>query len=105
MVTALGVIVEEAGENAWSHALIDGESCKPRGEDYDKLYPKHKKFCDALRKADKMFYVMLFTADIVLVMSIIVLFAIYTEWILFTILVSDDLTHALRGFEVLFHCS
>ncbi|XP_028398042.1 uncharacterized protein LOC114521718 [Dendronephthya gigantea] len=83
MVTALGVIVEETTDNGYSHALVDGERCQKHNDD---LHPRFKEFCEVLRKADKMFYVMLFTADIVLVTSIIVLFAIYTEWMLFTIL-------------------
>jgi hypothetical protein len=91
MVLALGVMIEEAADNGWSHSLVDGQFCESFGGDhaqYDHYDRQRKKICEALRKADKWFYVMLFTADILFVLTIVALFAIFTEWMLFATMVS-----------------
>ncbi|CAB3990037.1 Hypothetical predicted protein, partial [Paramuricea clavata] len=77
MVLALGVMIEEAADNAWSHTLVysDCRHIEPLGV-----------ICDMLLKADKWYYVMLFTSDIVLVISIIALFAMFAQWMVFTAL-------------------
>ena len=85
MVLVLGVVAEESGDNTWSHSLVDG-FCEPE----DVREPNHKKECEMLRKADKWFYVLLFSADITLVLSVIVLFALFADWILFTAMVSNN---------------
>ena len=95
MVLALGVMIEEAGDNGWSHSLADGSHCK--NLEHPDMYEDHesfqdrKKTCETLIKADKWFYVMLFTSDIVLVVSIIALFAMFAEWMVFTASVSNGL--------------
>ena len=89
MVLVLGVVVEESGDNTWSHSLVDGIYCDPElAEKVDKH--NQKKECEMLRKADKWFYVLLFSADVILVLSIIVLFALFADWILFTAMVRNN---------------
>ena len=83
MVLVLGVMLEEATDSAWSHALVDGSYCNYNykfSEPHDDS--RHKERCDALRRADKWFYVMLFTADVLLVLTIVALFAIFAQWML-----------------------
>ena len=89
MVLLLGVLVEESADNAWSHALVDGEFCN-YDEDIDPYYHTEKRdTCEALRKADKWYYVMLFTANIGFILSLVCLLAFFAEWILFVALVSN----------------
>ena len=103
MVLALGVMVEEAADNGWVHSLVDGAFCNTHLEDLqsgqtedNEHYQTHKKTCEAFRKADKWYYVMLFTADIVLVLSVIALFAIFAQWMLFAVLVSHPVYQRCR---------
>ena len=97
MVLVLGVVVEESGDNTWSHSLIDSTYCELEEvrEDNEEVrrsenVRERKKECEMLRKADKWFYVLLFSADITLVLSVIVLFALFADWILFTAMVSNN---------------
>ena len=91
MVLVLGVIVEESAENAWSHSLADNY-CEQFEENtihgYDEKWMKAE--CKILKKADKWFYVMLFSAAITLVLAIVVLFALFADWMLFTAMVSNS---------------
>jgi hypothetical protein len=108
MVLALGVMIEEATDNSWSHSLVysecrhiqplddpindhinDPEDLPDEHEYHIASFQERKKTCDMLLKADKWYYVMLFTSDIVLVISIIALFAMFAQWMVFTALVSN----------------
>lgn len=91
MVLVLGVIVEESAENAWSHSLADNycdqfEENTIHGYDHKRLIAE----CKILKKADKWFYVMLFSAVITLVLAIVALFALFADWMLFTAMVSNS---------------
>lgn len=90
MVLTLGVIIEESGDNTWSHSFVDGSYCNPEEDEIVLHGHDHEEECKVLRKADKWFYVMLFSADITLVLSIIVFFALFADWILFTAMVSNS---------------
>ncbi|CAB3990036.1 Hypothetical predicted protein [Paramuricea clavata] len=96
MVLVLGVVVEESAVNATSHTLA-GTFCNKIDETNNKRF---KKSCVAIRKADKMFYVMLFSADIILILSVIVLFAMFADWILFAALkISQIQEHSVQMSE------
>ena len=90
MVLVLGVMLEEATDSAWSHVLVEEDYCdsfKYSGP-YDEN--RHEEICDALKRANKWFYVMLFTADVLFVLTIVALFAIFAEWMLLASLVSNN---------------
>ena len=88
MVLVLGVVIEESAVNATSHTLA-GTFCKKIDQSNNK---KLKESCVAIRKADKLFYVMLFSADIILILSVIILFAMFADWILFAALVRNGVS-------------
>ena len=91
MVLALGVIVEESTENARSHWLADNY-CEKLDENTTRGYDEKRlrAECKILKKFDKWFYVMLFSAAITLVLAIVVLFALFADWMLFTAMVSNS---------------
>ena len=89
MVLVLGVMLEEATDSAWTHIMVEEDYCdhlKYSGPDDDIT---HEEICDTLKRADKWFYVMLFTADVLFVLTIVALFAIFAEWMLLASLVSN----------------
>ena len=102
MVLVLGVVAEESGDNTFSHSMVDYCELEEVREDNEEVREdneevrqsekvrERKKECEMLRKADKWFYVLLFSADITLVLSVIVLFALFADWILFTAMVSNN---------------
>jgi hypothetical protein len=79
MVLTLGVIIEEAPTGAKIHSLYksDNTYCK------DQWIREHQNDCEKFKKADPWYYTLLFTTDIVLVLCLIAILLLFTDWILF----------------------